>query len=232
MLSGLFPVTAICTLAVGRVVQTEQVRHMSPYIQAKGLSLREVFERGKIHAQDCRLTVGRFVLTRPPARGCLMSSQPRSRSPENARIGPSRDHSPHSSGRSYSASCDTSTKLWTDRAASARFFPRGPHQNPGDRLGSGRSGFGCTSSEAFVPFAKSVPLKTKLMWMIPINPALRMQPFPARAYLLSVEVEASPDAVCRPPGVVDRALPSVSVQQGLLHADTQTKPADILAIDT
>lgn len=36
--------------AAGRVVQSEQVRHMSLFIVAKRSSLREVFERGKIHA--------------------------------------------------------------------------------------------------------------------------------------------------------------------------------------
>lgn len=49
-LSDLFPVTAICILVVGRVVSTEQIRHMSLFIEAKGFGLREVFERGKIHA--------------------------------------------------------------------------------------------------------------------------------------------------------------------------------------
>lgn len=90
----------------------------------------------------------------------------------------------------------------------------------------------CTSSESFVPFAKSVPLKSKLMWMISRNPASHMRPFLAPAYLSPVESEASPDTVCRPPGVVDRALPPLSIQQGLLDADSQAKASYTLAIDT
>lgn len=50
MLSSLVPSKAICVFGAGRVVQAEQVRHMSLIIVAKRSSMREVFERGKIHA--------------------------------------------------------------------------------------------------------------------------------------------------------------------------------------
>jgi hypothetical protein len=59
-----------------------------------------------------------------------------------------------------------------------------------------------------------------------------MRSFLERAYALSIEIEASPDAACRPPGVVDRALSSVSVQQSLLNAHSLSKAWNLLSMDT